>query len=58
MVSDLLGVDCSAIVLIGVASELVRNVWCEWGIGHRGFVLLVVWMVFMLLGVSELEFLW
>lgn len=47
----LLGVNRAAIVLVCVGSELVRDV------RHGGLVLLAILRVFMLLGVSELEFL-
>jgi hypothetical protein len=49
--NTLLGVDCAAIVLVGVGGELVRVV------GHGMIVSSVTRRVFMLLAVSELEFL-
>jgi hypothetical protein len=49
--SALLSVDCAAIVLVGVCSELVGVV------GHVMFVLSMTRRVFMLLAVSELELL-
>ena len=49
--SALLSVDCSAIVLIGVCSEMVRVE------GHGGIASSVTRRVFMLVAELELEFL-